>query len=297
MGVHIGLVGCGPWGGLILRDLLSLGVEVSVVARHESSVERAEALGATQVVRAIDQLPVVDGAVVATEATNHFDAIAALIDRAVPIYSEKPVTTSLDDARTLAERAPEQIFVMHKWRYHPAVEAIREMIQRGDLGEVRSIRTTRRQWGTAHADIDCIWTLLPHDLSIVLHLLGEIPEVTHAWGTNENGDLVSAGATLGNQPWVRLDVSTRAAERRRNISVEGATATAVLSDTDYGAITLRETDADETRVIRVATTMPLLAELTAFGEYLCGGSPPMSTLAEAVTVVERCTRIRELAGR
>jgi len=71
----------------------------------------------------------------------------------------------------------------------------------------------------------------------------------------------------------------------------------VLSDTDYGTITLRETDADETRVIRVATTMPLLAELTAFTEYLRGGSPPMSTLAEAVTVVERCTRIRELAGR
>ena len=296
MRLHVGLIGCGPWGGNILRDLRSLGLEVSVVARHDSSAERAANGGADRVVRDTGELPDVDGIVIATEATNHFDAISAVLERGVPIYVEKPVTTDLSNAHQLLAQAPDRIFAMHKWRYHPAIDRMRDLINAGDLGEPTSLRTTRHQWGSGHTDIDCTWTLLPHDLSIALHLFGDLPEIVHAWGTSEGPEVESLGAILGERPWVRIDVSVRSAERRRSFTVEGTGGTATVSDRNYNAVTIRTASSDEPTEIAVPATMPLLAELTAFVEHLRGGPPPMSSLAEAVSVIERCEALRRLAA-
>src|SRR3954447_8301714 len=81
----IGLVGCGRWGVNILRDLVALDANVAVVARSEASRERAREGGALVIAREIDELPDVDGVVVATTTTTHVEVVEQLLDRGVPI--------------------------------------------------------------------------------------------------------------------------------------------------------------------------------------------------------------------
>jgi predicted dehydrogenase len=140
---RIGLVGCGAWGRHILRDLLALGCEVTVVARSERTRAAAESGNAARVVRSITEVMAVDGVVVATPTSTHAAVIEELLPLGVPIFVEKPLTDDPDAAERLAAVAPDRLFVMDKWRYHPGVELLGEIARNGELGEVVGLRTTR----------------------------------------------------------------------------------------------------------------------------------------------------------
>ena len=92
-----------------------------------------------------------------------------------PIFVEKAMTADVASARRVAAAGEGRLFVMDKWRYHPGVEAMRAEIAAGRVGDVLAIRTERWAWGHPHPDIGPLWILAPHDLSIVLHLMGDIP--------------------------------------------------------------------------------------------------------------------------
>src|SRR4029079_9590665 len=136
MAPRVALVGCGRWGVHVLRDLLALGCEVVVVARSEASRERAEEGGATAVVPAIRDLTGVEGAVVVTPTTTHAEVLNELLDLGVPVFVEKPLAEDPGAAAALAARAPDRLFVMHKWRHHPGVEALASIARSGELGGV-----------------------------------------------------------------------------------------------------------------------------------------------------------------
>src|SRR5262249_46632918 len=177
-GTTVGLVGCGSWGRFILRDLLTLGCRVTVVARTEASRERAD--GAAEIVGSIDELPEVEGIVVATPTSNHAEVVEESLARGVPVFVEKPLTNDVAKAERLAGAADGRLFVMDKWRYHPGVELLARLAQDGSLGEVVGLHTTRIGWGNAHDDVDATWVLAPHDLSIGLEILGHVPEARGA---------------------------------------------------------------------------------------------------------------------
>src|SRR5687767_6539437 len=174
--LQVGLIGCGQWGRHILRDLLSLDCDVTVVGGSEVGRQNAREGGATRIVEHVDQLPQVSGLVVATPASTHAAVIESLLHRNVPIFTEKPLTADRESARRLAQQAPERLFVMDKWRYHAGVEMLRDIARTEELGPVLGLRTTRVQWGNPHADVDASWVLMPHDLSIALEVFGKIPK-------------------------------------------------------------------------------------------------------------------------
>ena len=127
-GRTLGLVGCGLWGKNILRDLRVLSAEVVVADPDPAARTAAEVQGA-RTVAALDALPEVEGVVVATPASTHAEVIDALLPRGIPIFIEKPFTLDLERARRLAAVAAERLFVMHVWRYHPGIEALRGFAQ------------------------------------------------------------------------------------------------------------------------------------------------------------------------
>jgi len=172
----IALVGCGRWGVHILRDLLSLGCDVHVAANSTASRERAVAGGAASFREHVEDLPAVSGAVVAVPTVWHADIIRRLMPRDIPILVEKPMTPDAEEARQLAAELSGRLFVMDKWRYHPAIEALRDIAQSDEMGPVIGLSTRRLDWGSPHADVDAVWILAPHDLSIALEILGHIPE-------------------------------------------------------------------------------------------------------------------------
>jgi predicted dehydrogenase len=293
----VALVGCGRWGRHILRDLRTLGATVPVVARSSASRERALAGGADAIVSAIAELPRIDGAVVATPTPAHGEAIEALLDRGVPIFVEKPLTADPAAAERLATAADGRLFVMDKWRYHPGVEALAAIARSGELGRVTGLRLYRQSRGNPHSDTDAVWILAPHDLSIVLEILGSVPPARSAVAEWVGGELAGLVGRLGDDPWVTVDISSTATEHRREIRLVCEGGAAALTDGYAETIAVMRAGAlgAEPEQRPVGTELPLLLELRAFVEHLGGGPPPRSSAAEGLEIVRRVAELRALA--
>ena len=132
----VGVVGYGNWGRKIVRDLVELGAAVTVVARTETKSREALDAGVVRVVSHTTTFPTTSKAVVADtdRDSRGGDQGAADLPR-VPIYVEKPLT---DDPRAAggSRAAPDRLFVMHKWRYHPGIALLAEIARSGELGPV-----------------------------------------------------------------------------------------------------------------------------------------------------------------
>jgi predicted dehydrogenase len=298
---RVALVGCGRWGRHVLRDLLALGCDVPVVARHDESRRNADELGASTVVDSIAELPAVDGVVVATPTTTHAAVVEELLPLGVPVYVEKPMTDDPESARRLAEAAPDRLFVMHKWRYHDGIRALAGIARSGELGPVDGVRTTRVGWGNPHGDVDGIWMLAPHDLSIVLEILGSIPEPRAAVAERSAGVVTGLTGLLGDDPWVAIDVSIAHGVRRREVRLVCRDGVAVLPDaySDHVLVVRGELQRDVTREQErrpISGELPLERELRAFVDHLAGGPAPLSSAAEGAAEVAAIGRLRELAG-
>jgi predicted dehydrogenase len=297
----IGLVGCGLWGRNILRDLQALGAPVDVVEPDPSSRDRAREAGARTTCEGLEALPEVDGLVVATPATTHARVIERLLERGVPIYAEKPFTTDVESATRMVERAGDRIFVMDVWRYHPGVERLAAIARTGDLGPVHGLRTVRTHWTSPRRDIDPVWTLAPHDLSISLEILGEIPTPRFAFAERVAGRVAGLYGLLGERPWLSLEVSTRYADKRREIRLHCEEGVAVLPSLESSHLEVARGGPEspepalETWDLPADGT-PLERELAAFLGYLAGGPAPRSSAAEGLAVVQAMVDLRRLAG-
>jgi predicted dehydrogenase len=296
-GVAIGLVGCGRWGSLILRDLVALGCEVHVVARSSASVARAAAGGALSVHLAIDGLSsssvALEGVVVATPAGQHHPVVMDVLrtfGSALPVFCEKPLAISTQDAEEMAETA-QRLFVMDKWRYHPAIRRMALARETGEFGGLVGLHSVRIQAGNPHPDVSPPWTYLPHDLSIALEVLGDLPPVIKAVSDRGNETVF---ALLGNHPWVVIEFCTRALRKSREVTAHFERG--ILSMTDALAPTLQLQQHDGLmQDLPVLGEMPLLAELRTFIGYLRGGAAPRSTAVDGVRIVRAIQDVFSLA--
>jgi predicted dehydrogenase len=294
-------VGCGRWGRFVLRDLVSLGSEVTVAVRSADARAAALAGGAARAVETVDDLPEVDGIVVVTPTPTHGEVVERTLERGVPVFVEKPLTDDLTSSERLAKTAPERLFVMDKWRYHPGVELLAALARDRELGRVVGLRTSRLGWGNPH-DVDAAWILVPHELSIGLEIIGVQPAPRSAVADTVDGTVVGLIGLAGDDPWHAFEVSSRSAERNREVSLFCEEGVAVLPDpySDHVRIFRRtglgETTAPEPELRPISTELPLLRELRAFLEHLDGGPPPRSSAAEGAAAVRAITELRALAG-
>jgi predicted dehydrogenase len=294
--VRIGLVGCGRWGLYILRDLLALGCTAHVADSDPAARTRALEAGAAVVEQAPEQLSAdVEGFVVATQTTAHAAAIDALLMRNRPIFCEKPLAADGNTARRLAELGAGRLFVMDKWRYHPGIEQLGEAARSKAFGEVVGVCTRRRQWGTIHSDVDPIWVLLPHDLSIVREILGELPPVVAARGVRRGDWVEELDAILGTRPSATISISALSTTVERSVSVTFDDAVLSLRDAFAPNVEIMRRNDVAARLgfLPIATDMPLQRELAAFVAFLRGGPPPKADAIDAVSTIERIEQLRD----
>ncbi len=295
----VGLVGCGRWGRHILRDLNSLSCEVPVVARSDASVARAREGGAAAIVEKVQDLPELDAVVVATTTSTHAALVERVLELGIPVFCEKPLTDDPDAAARLAAAAPGSLFVMDKWRYHPGVVELASIARDARLGAVAGISTTRLGWGIPHDDVDAVWVLAPHDLSIALEVLGSIPSPSAAVGQIVDGKVVSLSAQLeAGDAWHAFRVSSVSPVRERRIELHCADGVAVLAGAWDEHVSVFRAGTDEPEETRIETPgeLPLLAQLRAFVEHVRGFPAPRSSAAEGAKVVSTIAELRRLAG-
>ena len=245
----------------------------------------------------VEELPPCDAYVVATPSTTHARVLAALLPYGKPIFCEKPLGTELSALLALPETARELVFVMDKWRYHPAIEELGRLVTAGTLGAVYGVATRRLDSTHAHADVDCTWILLPHELSIATEILGRAPEAVAATASFDRGNVVGMVSHLrAGDAYVVSTISTRWPARVRTVEAAFADGVAVFDLGDESAILLTRGDGPST-TINVPFAAPLRRELEAFVLHAAGAGPvPKSSFAEGVETVRTIERLRELAG-
>ena len=295
MSPRVGAVGCGHWGQNIVRDLVALGATVHVADASADGRARAGALGATTVASGADKLPPCDGYVVATPAAAHRSVVEGLLDTGVPIFLEKPPCGNLGDVRALAASAGDRVFVMHKWRYHPGVLALRDVVRDGTLGRPVRLETTRTGPEVLPPGVDVTWHLAVHDLSIALEVFGVVPTVRSAGGAcTADGRITRCDARLETGDGVehRLRVAAEDPDRSRELRVVGSDGWARLGDARDDRVEVEHAGRRVDRAI--SDELPLERELATFLDHLGGGPAPKSPMGEALGLCEQVARIDEL---
>lgn len=187
--MRVGVVGCGYWGSKHVRVLSQnpdVGAVVVIDPRAERRADLLRAFPTATAAATLDEaLPQVDAVVIATPAASH----AALALRAIAsgkhVLVEKPMATTVPDARRMIEAASAAGVVLmagHTFEYNAAVWALRDAVRSGALGDVYYLDSARLNLGLYQNDINVVWDLAPHDISIFNHVLGTLPDTVSAWG-------------------------------------------------------------------------------------------------------------------
>ena len=128
-----------------------------------------------------------DALVVATQATTHIDICRRALHAGLDLLIEKPVTTTVPDAQELIDLAQSQkklLMVAHTFLFNPAVRCLKKLITEKVPGDIYFIKARRTHLGPIREDVNVVWDLAPHDLSMMLYLLGETPVEVQAMGAS-----------------------------------------------------------------------------------------------------------------
>jgi predicted dehydrogenase len=188
--LRIGVVGAGYWGSKHVRVLHSAD-HVTSVALIDPRLDRLRTLTRTfpsaQGFTSLESaLPHVDAVVVATPPRTHVPIALQAIAAAKHVLVEKPLATTSAGARQLIAAAEERDVLLmagHTFEYNNAVWLLRELVRSGELGQVYYVDSARLNLGLYQSDVNAIWDLAPHDVSIINLLMGRQPTSVHAWGS------------------------------------------------------------------------------------------------------------------
>jgi predicted dehydrogenase len=240
--VNIGVVGCGYWGPKHIRVCheLSEAKMAMVCDADERKLQQVRVQfpnieSTTNYKELINNG--VDAVIIATPVNTHYKLAkeALLHDKHVMI--EKPMTASSREALELIELAEKRNLILmagHTYEYHPAVDFLREIIRKGELGDVYSIDADRLNLGLYRPDVNVLWDLAPHDISIILALMNEDPVAVSARGTHHADssvydmaylEILFANGTMGN-----VHVSWLHPRKIRELTIVGSRKMAVYND-------------------------------------------------------------------
>lgn len=190
--VRVALIGYGYWGPNLARNFHQLpAVQLDyVVDRDEAARQRAARLydckGAEEANDVFDDSDI-DAVIIATPARTHYALARRALEAGKHVFVEKPLTMDVGEAEevvALASRLGRTLMVGHVFEYNPAVAYIKKAIESGDLGDLYYLYSKRVNLGRVQSDVNVLWSIAPHDISIALHLLGQMPEAVRCQGAS-----------------------------------------------------------------------------------------------------------------
>jgi predicted dehydrogenase len=177
----VAVLGCGYWGKNLVRNFAQLNALALVADATPEGRETAAQI--------VPDLPIVadasdvfatgvKGVVIATPAETHFELASQALEAGKDVFVEKPLALTFEQGAALVDLAEEQgriLMVGHVLEYHPAIVRLRELVQDGMLGKIHHIYSNRLSLGKVRREENILWSFAPHDVAVILRLMGALP--------------------------------------------------------------------------------------------------------------------------
>jgi UDP-2-acetamido-3-amino-2,3-dideoxy-glucuronate N-acetyltransferase len=313
----LAIVGVGNWGKNLLRNFSLLLGEERVIACDADAKRLQEIRSQYPHVSMASDLsallndPRVEAVVIATPVVTHFELARQALLAHKHVFVEKPIAMCSSEAQeliSLAERERRVLMVDHLLEYHPAVERLQKLIQNRELGEIFYLYSQRLNLGIVRTEENALWSLAPHDISVMLYLLGQEPRRIQAQGAcylqKTIEDIVFAtlefpGGVLGH-----LHLSWLDPQKVRKLVVAGSRKMAIFDDTASQKLVLASKCATKTshgfslsdggiQALPIETREPLRAACEHFLEKIERKERPRSDGHDGLRVL----RVLEAAQR
>jgi predicted dehydrogenase len=177
----VAVIGCGYWGKNLVRNFNQLGSLAMVADVTEAGRQAAAALAPdASIVADVESALRSDaaGVVISTPAETHFGLVRQALLAGKDVFVEKPLALAVEEGAELvrlAEARGRILMVGHVLEYHPAVVRLRGLVNAGDLGKVQYIYSNRLSLGKVRREENILWSFAPHDVAIILRLMGSLP--------------------------------------------------------------------------------------------------------------------------
>jgi predicted dehydrogenase len=242
--IRVGVIGYGYWGPNIVRNLQSLNSAqvVAICDRIPEAQKRAKhsypSVEVTSDATGILRSPEVDAVAIITPVWTHFELAKAALENGKHVFVEKPFTPNSDQAERLIELAQKRdlkIMVDHTFLFTGAVRKIRQLIDQGELGDLYYYDSIRVNLGLFQHDINVIWDLAPHDLSIMDYLIQNEPEAVVATGEthlNSHADVAFITVYFPHNTIAHINVNWLSPVKIRTTLIGGEKKMVVWNDLD-----------------------------------------------------------------
>jgi len=326
--IRVAVAGCGYWGSKHVRVLNGIAglAEVVLVERDRrlrESMQRSFPAG--RAFASLEEaLPLVDAVVIATPPQSHAALATMALRAGRAVLVEKPLARSLVEARALLEearRANAILMVGHTFQFNPAVRELRRRLVAGEFGDIYYIHSARLNLGLYRPDVNVVWDLAPHDISIMNYLLGCSPVAATAWGAS------LASGPMEDVAYIRLEyedprvagyvhLSWLDPRKTRSVTVVGSKKMAVYDDLaeerlriyDRGVVSADDAGPPHERPVayrygdivspHISAEEPLAVQDRHFVDSVLWGTEPEASGDEALAIVATLEAIdRSLTSR
>ena len=175
-------IGCGYWGKNLIRNFASLeSLSMVCDATTEGRTLAAEIAPDVEVVGSIEQVLAasqITGVVIATPAETHYEIAKQALKAGRDVLVEKPLALTYEQGAHLVKLAEDNkrvLMVGHVLEYHPAIKRMLELVRAGELGKVQYIYSNRLSLGKIRREENILWSFAPHDVAVILRLMGSLP--------------------------------------------------------------------------------------------------------------------------
>ncbi len=304
---RIAAVGCGYWGRNIVRNFAGLGALVSLC---DTDATAANALGETYgvEVRQLSDIladPQIDALAIASPAATHAEITLSALQAGKHVFVEKPMALNVADAEVLVQTAAanDQILMVgHLLQYHPAFVTLKDMVDQGRLGKLRYLYSNRLNLGRVRREENILWSFAPHDISMILALVGEEPTsvaaIGHSYLQKTVPDTTTTHLSFPSGQSAHIHVSWLHPFKDQKLVVVAEDGMAVFDDTlDWSeklVVYPHRVDVTdevptavraEAEAIALMEAEPLAAECQHFIDCLQAKEPPRTDGAEGLRVL------------
>jgi len=305
---NIAVIGCGHWGKNLVRNFSELGVLAAVCDPNEELAQSyAEKYGVDKLsFTAVTNNVAIKGVVLAVPAPLHASMAIEAMNAGKHVYVEKPLAMNRDEAEKMiasAKKNDVQLMVGHLLQYHPVFAAVRGLVESGELGVLNYIYSNRMSFGKVRSEEDVIWSFAPHDISMILSLTGEEPELVRTESSSilqaNIADTATVHMEFKSPLKAHISVSWLHPYKEQKLVVVGRDAMIVFDDTKvwneklavYRHVVestggLPSLDKAEVEYLDVAQSEPLRNECQHFLDVVSGNVTPLTDGGEGLSVLK-----------